>query len=413
MNRRDFLAASAATTIAAAASPGVEREVFLKAPGKGTAVMAYGFYTRPEGVDMASIEQRWSRSDTIDIAYHRTSKDHGRTWSAPVTVPTGEKRPNGMWRKHLRAGFVDPKSGRYLEFWNEGVLPTDNPLEGMRQWNLYYRSGVNGKPIPLIHEGAEFNLQHPLPGVFIGRNCAMLGDQTSAPVPAKDGSILLPIQISHLGPNGDYYNPTGGLTYTDGALLHGTWKGDKLVWRMSQLLTGDPNRSTRGVVEPTVGILDDGRVILVIRGSNDKRYELPSYRWYAISNDGGWKFSEPRPWTYDSNENFFSPSACSQLLKHSNGKLYWLGNINPVNPKGNRPRYPFVIGEVDSKTGLLRKSTVRTVDDRQPGEHEILTLSNFYAREERGSKKIALHMTRLFALNDGWEGDAMLYRITA
>ncbi|MBL8235660.1 MAG: hypothetical protein JNL98_44630, partial [Bryobacterales bacterium] len=103
MNRRHFLAAAAASTLRAA-TPGVEREVFLKAPGKGTAVMAYGFYTRPEGVEMASIEQRWSRSDTIDIAYHRTSKDHGRTWSAPVTIPTGEKRPNGMWRKHLRAG---------------------------------------------------------------------------------------------------------------------------------------------------------------------------------------------------------------------------------------------------------------------------------------------------------------------
>lgn len=411
MRRREFLAASAAS-LSAAAPNGVEREVFLKSPGKGTAVMAYAFYTKPEGVEMASIEQRWSRSDTIDVAYHRMSKDHGRTWGAPVTIPTGEKRPNGMWRKHLRAGFVEPKTGRYIEFWNEGVLPSDDPLEGMRQWNLYYRIGVNGKPTPIIHEGAEFTLQHPLPGVFVGRNCAMLGDQATVPIAGKDGSILVPIEISHLGPNGDYYNPGGGYTYTDGALLHGTWKGDKLVWRMSQLVTGDPKRSTRGVVEPTVGILDDGRVILVIRGSNDKRLDQPSYRWISVSTDGGWKFSEPAPWTYDTGENFFSPSSCSQLLKHSNGKMYWLGNINPVNPKGNRPRFPFMIGEVDTKTGLLRKSTVRTVDDRQPGENEILSLSNFYAREERGTKRVALHMTRLFALNDGWEGDAMLYRIT-
>lgn len=411
MRRREFLAASAAS-LSAAAPNGVEREVFLKSPGKGTAVMAYAFYTKREGVEMASIEQRWSRSDTIDVAYHRMSKDHGRTWGAPVTIPTGEKRANGMWRKHLRVGFVEPKTGHYIEFWNEGVLPSDDPLEGMRQWNLYYRIGVNGTPTPIIHEGAEFTLQRPLPGVFVGKNCAMLGDQATAPIAGKDGSILVPIEISHLGPNGDYYNPGGGYTYTDGALLHGAWKGDKLVWRMSQLVTADPKRSTRGVVEPTVGILDDGRVILVIRGSNDKRTDQPSYRWISVSTDGGWKFSEPAPWTYDNGENFFSPSSCSQLLKHSNGKMYWLGNINPVNPKGNRPRFPFMIGEVDTKTGLLRKSTVRTVDDRQPGENEILSLSNFYAREERGTKKVALHMTRLFALNDGWEGDAMLYRIT-
>jgi hypothetical protein len=37
------------------------------------------------------------------------------------------------------------------------------------------------------------------------------------------------------------------------------------------------------------------------------------------------------------------------------------------------------------------------VDDRQPGEDEILTLSNFYAREDCETRQIALHMTRMFA----------------
>jgi hypothetical protein len=239
----------------------------------------------------------------------------------------------------------------------------------------------------------------------------MLGDLACVPAAGKNWTILLPLEISHLGPNGEYQNPGGGYTYTDASLLHGQWKGDRLVWRMSKLIEADPAKSTRGMVEPTVAILNGGRIMMVMRGSNDKRPEIPSYRWVAFSEDGGFTFTSPQPWTYDTGEPFYSPSACSQLLEHSSGRLFWLGNITPENPRGNRPRYPFVAGEVNRKTGLLIRSSVRAVDSRQPGEHEILTLSNFYAREDRVTREIALHMTRLFALPDGWEGDAMLYRI--
>ena len=150
---------------------------------------------------------------------------------------------------------------------------------------------------------------------------------------------------------------------------------------------------------------------MVVRGSNDRKPELPGYRWRAISRDGGRTWTKPEPWTYHDGSPFYSPSACSQLLRHSNGRLYWLGNISPQNPRGNRPRYPFIIGEVDNDSGLLRRDTIRVIDDRRPEEPEILMLSNFYAREDRKSGGIALHMTRLAALADGWEGDALLYTI--
>jgi hypothetical protein len=54
---------------------------------------------------------------------------------------------------------------------------------------------------------------------------------------------------------------------------------------------------------------------------------------------------------------------------------------------------------------------VSVVDDLAPGENPLLTLSNFYAREDRRTAAICVHLTRLFALPEGWEGDAMLYRI--
>ena len=149
---------------------------------------------------------------------------------------------------------------------------------------------------------------------------------------------------------------------------------------------------------------------MILRGSNDRKTALPSWRWMSTSRDA-MRWSEPEPWTYANGDPFFSPSACSQLLHHSSGRLYWIGNITPENPKGNRPRFPLVIGEVDLVSGLLRKETIRVVDTKGEKEHDALSLSNFYAREDRATREIVIHMTRLFALADGWEGGAYAYRV--
>jgi hypothetical protein len=418
MTRREFLATSMAGL--APFPSRVSREIFIHSPGKGTAVGAYAFYTQLRGGAMVSIETRSSRSDTVDVVYVRHSTDYGHTWSEPTERKTREKRPEGIWRLAPRAGYVDPKTGRYLEFWNEAVLPTDNPMEGMRQWNIFYslqesipdnHHDLEEVRFEVVQKGKEFSARHPLPGVYTGKNAVMLGDVPSLPITLKNGSILLPAQVAPLGPDGKLYNPGGGYTYTDVAILHGLWKGKHLQWRMAELIKGDPARTTRGMIEGTLASLPDSRLMVVMRGSNDRKHELPGYRWISYSHDGGWHWTPPSPWTYTSGDSFYSPSSCSQLLRHSNGKLYWLGNICSSNPRGNLPRRPFYVGEVDQDTGLLIRDRLILVDDREPGDDEILMLSNFYAREDRETHQIALHMTRMFTFKDGWVGDAYLYRI--
>jgi hypothetical protein len=404
MLRRSLLLAPAA---ALAQSPGVTRETFLRAPGNGVAVMAYAWYTKPKGLDMRMIEQRWSRSDTVDVAFERSSRDNGRTWSEPKKIITGEKRPNGTWRLHPRCGAI--LGGRYVHFWTEGVLPTDDPLEGFRQWNVFY-SVNDGPPRQIIGKG-NYTAANPLPGVQAGRTCVMLGDNTCIPIDAPDGRFLLPVQVSVATPDGKLYNPGGGYTWTESAVLTGAWRGNEIEWEMSDLIRGEPSYTTRGLVEPTLAWLRGGRLMMVLRGSNDVKPELPSYKWICYSDDGGRKWSTPKAWTFSNGRNFFSPSACSQLLQHSSGKVFWVGNINPTNPKGNRPRYPLVVGEVDRDSGLLMESSIRVIDTLQPGEDPLLTLSNFYAREDRQSKEIAVHVTRLFAFPGGWVGDGMLYKV--
>ncbi len=395
--------------LAQAAAPAVRREVFRASPKQGVAVMAYAWYTSARGGSMKSIEQHWTRSDTIDVAYVRHSRDHGVTWTGPEEMRTGERTAAGMLRRHPRAGFIDPATRRYIEFWTEGVLPTDDPLEGMRRWNIFYRTG--GVEQQIIHTGAEFNATHPLPGIFSGKNCVMLGDMPCTPIGMPDGRILVPVEITPLGPDGKLYNPTGAYTYTEVAVLHGSWQQNKLQWEMSQPIKADPARATRGMDEATIQILNDGRLLMILRGSNDRHPELPSYRWAAFSTDGGRRWTEPQPWTYDGGTPFFSPSACSQLLRHSSGRLFWLGNITPGNPRGNRPRYPFVIGEVNRNNGMPLRPTIRIIDTLQDGEDPVLSLSNFYAREDRRTGEVIVHMTRLFARPRLWAGDAYLYKI--
>lgn len=378
--------------------------------------MEYAYYTAPRGGRMLSIETRWSRSDTVDAALYRFSDDYGRGWTAPETRPISERRPGGVWRLAPRGAFPGP-AGITLELWQEAILATDDPLEGLRRWRLYYGISTDGGRTrkftrQIIQHGREFNEEHPIPGVHIGRNCLMLGDVASTPLFLPDGDLLLPAIFPPLAPDGAPYNPTGGYTYTSAAILHGEWKGSELAWSLRSRIDGDPARSTRGLDEPTLARLNGDTVLCILRGSNDRNPSLPGRKWASISRDQGRTFTRPAPWTYSDGGAFFSPSACSQLLAHSSGRLFWLGNITPENPKGNRPRYPFVIVEVERSSGLLIRKSLRPVDDLHPGEDPILSLSNFYAREDRQTGDIDLHMSRLFAASGKpWAGDAYLYRI--
>ena len=247
----------------------------------------------------------------------------------------------------------------------------------MRQWKLHYAVFEDGGRTRVVAEqiicvGQEFDAVHPLPRVIIGTNCVMIGDLGQLPLTRSDGAILMPVQSTPIGPDGKYYNPGAGYTYTDCLLLVGHWSEDgRLCWSCSEWVCGDPERTTRGLVEPTIAELADGRLMMVMRGSNDADNELPSHKWRALSADGGQNWGAVEPWTYSDGEAFFSPSACSQLIPWVDGRLLWAGNICAANPSGNRPRYPLVVGEVDRENGLLIRVSVQTVDDRQADDDAL------------------------------------------
>ncbi|MDX1358048.1 MAG: sialidase family protein, partial [Clostridia bacterium] len=185
---------------------------------------------------------------------------------------------------------------------------------------------------------------------------------------------------------------------------------------ITEPVQNDPSMSTRGAIEPTIIEIKDGRVLMVLRGSNggenDPDCEIPSYRWYSVSNDGARTFTEPKPWSYTDGELFFSPSSCSQLMEHSNGKYYWLGNINDENSRANMPRNPLYIVEVDPDSLLLIKDTACIVAKVEEGQAPDTTFSNFYAREESNTGDVLVYMTA-FHQDPGnvFGADAYEYRI--
>ena len=378
------------------------QETLVDSPEPGAGVHGALYYTRASGTEMFCMYVIETRSDLSDRFYTMLSPDNGRSWSEPILYESEIVRPDGILRRSAAVALVDPGTDRFLWFLNEGLFDGDDPLQGMLRYQLRYRVSIDGGQSwdtdeLMIQNGREYNEGHPFPDVFVGRNSMMFGDHTCVPIALPDGTILVASQMCPLGPDGVYHNPGGGFTYHDTAIISGRWSGTSVEWRLAGVIEGDPKRSTRGVIEPTIERLDDGRILVVMRGSNDARPTLPGYRWFSIGSSDMDQWSKARPWTYTDESPFYSPSACSQLLRHSTGRLLWFGNLTEENPSGNRPRYPLVMAEVDTKSGLVIRDSVATVDDRAPDESERLTLSNFHVLEDRETGEILITLPRYFA----------------
>lgn len=393
----------------------ISKEVDYKSPGPGTTAYQIACYTQPAGVEKMRLRYLELRDDIYDCGLRSFSHDNGRTWPESRPYIMSEKKPHGMLRRMEDAGFIDPVNGRLVNMVIEGVLPSDTPLDGMKTWYLKYTVSEDGGRTTLVEDlvmQKGCTPEHPLECVWVGKNAVMKGTE-SAMVRAPQGHLVLATMLSPVGPDGEYYNPGGGYTWTEVLILFGKWQRDgRIEWELGPRVAVDPSRSTRGLCEPTLALMPDGRILMVMRGSNDAKPQLPGHKWHSVSSDGGRTWTEPQPWHYSDGSPFFSPSSLSQLMRHSSGRYYWVGNICKQNPRGNSPRYPLVVGEVDAKGLMLVKASVTVVDDRDPAERPDLCLSNFVIHDDRETGDIVIYMTR-FNLNaaDLYCGDGCIYRV--
>jgi hypothetical protein len=344
-----------------------------------------------------------------------TSDNDGKNWQT-IATQTDNVPAKKSDRLTPVTSVFDPNTNYLVTFFNS--LDNGNnsisklsrePVEGQKQYYLRYRvSADNGKSWlfekPVVQADGNYSKENSFPGVIKGKSAIYIGDLGSVPIVIKSGNILLPTQTTLSDDNGGLFNPGGGYTYMDVMVLIGSWNKDgSISWKPSQRVKGDPRSTTRGLIEPTITELNDGRILMIMRGSNggklDKNFNLPGYKWFCISSDGGMNWTKPAPLTYDDNSNFYSPSSMSVLFHHSSGRIFWVGNITPDNPKGDSPRFPLVMGEINGSNGKLIKSSVVTLDtikesDKSKGKVDI---SHVTVIEDRATKSLIITYQRNYS----------------
>lgn len=262
------------------------------------------------------------------LSENRISEDNGRIWKKYNYSPDFYSGlPHGFRRDKLTS-VLDPHTNRIITIVNSlntpGLDPKVNePPEAQFTYYLRYLVSNNaGKTWqydePIIHEG-NYTESNPFEEINIGKNSFYIGDLGCIPIVTKKGKILVPAQMTIAGEDGELSNPGGGRSYTDVLILIGTWTEDgKLTWKSSQRVKGDPKRSTRGMIEPTLIEMKDGRILMVMRGSNgfkfDEDNKLPSYKWHSVSDDGGETWTKPEPWGFEDGEPFFPLQPCQHFL---------------------------------------------------------------------------------------------------
>ncbi len=375
----------------------VKKELYKKHPRPGAAALVGVRYVGPKWERMETHAVEF-RDDVHNERFTRFSFDNGRTWNRPQPLASTDVYYQG---KELWEGggveFHDPVSGLLVGTWLRQIQ-----VDGIYNCFSYTRVsedlGLNwSTPKQLRYEvGIDFDSSDPHNAKFLKHNQAYFGSNI---IRHSNGTLIHP--VAHANAAKDAKNAER--PWKMGSLCFiGRWNAQmrEYKWTAGQRVEISPEVSARGLMEPAVAELKDGRVLIVWRGSthgyDGTVAKIPGRKFYSLSEDGGVTLSPPREWTYDDGTSFYSPSSIHYMIRHSqNGKLYWFGNISRIPPRGNSPRYPLVMAEVDEKTATLKKDTVTIIDDRRSNQPENIQLSNFSLLENRQNHAFELYLTIL------------------
>lgn len=334
------------------------------------------------------------------------SDDNGGTWKASRSHHALARGLTPGFRRNPVTATLDGGRNTIVSIVNAMDTPNldpkiNEPPIAQKTYYLRYRLSHDGGVSwvcddPIVGSG-DLSPTHPFEDLWIGKNAIYLGDNGCAPIITRSGRVLVPAQMTVLDDRGELLLPPKAHTYTEVAVLIGQWTADnRLAWRMPPRVQGDTSQTIRGLIEPTIAETVDGRILMVMRGSNSHDPKIAGTKWFAVSEDEGETWSEPRRWTYDDGTSFYSPSSMSVLLRHSSGRVFWVGNITPENPNGNLPRFPLAIGEVDPETLQLRRSSVVIVDQKNQADEAQgrLDLSHVHLMEDRETRNLILTYPR-------------------
>ncbi len=374
----------------------VKKELYRKHEKPRAAVLASVSPVGPK-LQLREVQCTESKSDVGDDIKSRWSDDNGRTWSDLVPIqPSTTVDYHGVPVCEAEGiSQYDPTSGLLVQLWLRQI-----ERQGIYHNFTYYRTSSDyghtwTEPKPLVYEpAAEFDPDNPLDPAYLNHNEGYFGNNILI---RKDGSLVT--CLAHANAPGDPRNDQR--PFRMGAVLMlGTWNAGKqdYDWTPGARLEISPEHSARGLMEPEVAELTDGRLLVVWRGSThgwDKTVaKLPGRKFFSLSSDGGRTLAPPAVWKYSDGSSFYSPSSFHRMIRHSvTGKLYWVANICMTPPRANSPRYPLVIAEVDEAKAAPIRSTVTAIDDRSADQGPGVQFSNFSLYEDRETHDLILYLT--------------------
>ena len=330
--------------------------------------------------------------------------------------PVSHHRIKPVFQRIVRG---DPKVAM-SEIWKGNRLFCDHGFYQMSD-----DDGITwGDPYMLKYEdGPDFNPGNWSDAKYYRTNEMYIGNA----VTLKNGSVVIcatvPVpfmdeedkNIPSIFPNNYREGCVGGAICFIGrwneSIRNYDWKTSKPVFLPRRI-------STRGLDELHINELSTDKLVLIIRGSNTglDPVKCPGRKWFSVSDDGGFTWSDVKDIKFDTGEQIYSPASISATIRSSeNKKLYWIGNISEKPVEGNSPRYPLVIVEVDEEKICFRKETITIIDDRDPAkDSESLQLSNFSILENRETNEIEIYLTRLGEKGGGdeiWTAGAYRYTL--
>lgn len=399
----------------------VRREVYAVSPRPGAApVVSVGYLGK--GLRRREVHGLEAKSDLAEKIRIRCSDDNGRTWTpfVPVDAGTDTLRQGENYMEEITFALAyDPVSRRDIEMVFQRVF-LGEPEEVLgKYWRgekkfydhmMYRLSADEGRTWTearqlAFEKGAVFDPKDWAKPEFLHANemygsydVTILGDGRVAyaavvPVPyeedEEDRRVCAGI------PNYAAPGCLGGVI-----CFVGKWnpaRGD-YDWTAARPLYVPRRVSTRGLMEPIIAELKDGTLLLEMRGSNAglDPVKYPGRKWMSLSRDGGRTWTPVTDLRFDTGESFYAPSTLAKFIRsRKSGKLYWVGNICRGPAKGNLPRYPLCIAEVDEKIPALVKSSLTVIDDRGPGDTETVQFSNFSLLENRETLDLEIYLSRL------------------
>lgn len=399
-------------------------------------------------------------SDYFDGRYKRISKDKGKTWSEWETVfldskearhgaVPGSKEGDEFLCNPFHAGRTvstyHEQSGCLLSFnstfyylrgHNVGYFDMwDKGEDNVRHHAYFTYKRPDGTEVTKMFEfeegGADYDPENPRNPAFLDKNRVIVESITLLP----DGDIcvelwptmtlcckLAGVDVNTFFPSCP--NLQFGLIYARG---HWNPETEDFEFTYSTPIMVNDLQSSRGMMEPRLTILPNGRWLVVFRGSNlvhepwNTRISpaAPGFKWYTYSDDGGKTFVPPMPWYFDTREVVYSSATISDFFRsRKNGKLYWIGNIieEPWRVQGNHPRWPLQICQVNEEHGYLMKDTLTVIDTIRDDQTSV-DLTNFNLLEDPDTFELELRLTKIGIKRENreeeeWYTEAWEYTIT-